>query len=88
MAIRKSDLARCLQSLLLVVNLLGTSIAWADAPTALREQYASLGEKLSQSPFKRPLILDSTEAPDRVQGEILAVINFPFASRQSRAAQP
>jgi hypothetical protein len=88
MAIRKSDLARCLQFLLLVVSLLGTSIARADAPTALREQYASLGEKLSQSPFQRPLILDSTEAPDRVQGDVLAVINFPFATVKAGLNSP
>ena len=88
MVTRKSELARCLQSLLLVFSLLGTSIAWADSPAALREQYASLGEKLSQSPFKRPLILDSTEAPDRVQGDVLAVINFPFATVKAGLNSP
>jgi hypothetical protein len=80
MPTRKSDLSRYLQFLLLFVwiGITSTSIAWADAPASLREKYASLGDRLQQSPFKRPLILDSTETPERVHGEIHAVIDYPF----------
>ena len=45
----------------------GASMARADSPAALREKYASMTGRLEQSPFQRPLVVDSTEAPDRVQ---------------------
>lgn len=65
-----------------------TAPAQADAPAALRERYAGMGERLSQSPFKRPLILDSFESPERVQGEIHAVMEHPFARVEASLRSP
>src|SRR5512138_625591 len=50
-----------------------------DAAGALHAKYASLRAGLEQSPFDRPLRLDSTEAPDRLDGDVHAVVAYPFS---------
>ncbi len=47
---------------------------------ALLSKYQSLEDRLRQNPFNRPLVLDSQETPNRVTGEIHAVIEHPFAA--------
>jgi hypothetical protein len=54
------------------------AIAAPDAAVTLREKHASLGEQLRQSPLGRPLLLDSTETPTRLAGDIYAVVGYPF----------
>jgi hypothetical protein len=90
MAVRKKVLARIFQALLLAlsVGIACAAPAQADAPAALREAYAGLVERLDQSPFKRPLILDSAESPERVQGEIHAVMEHPFARVNASLRSP
>jgi len=81
MPARKTDLSRILHYLLLAwsLGLACAPMAWAQSPADLHERYASLAERLQQSPFKRPLVLDSSESPDRVQGEIYAVMDHSFS---------
>lgn len=50
----------------------------ASAP-ALYAKYASLRTELEQSPFDRPLRLDSTEAPDHLDGDVHAIVAYPFS---------
>lgn len=50
-----------------------------DPATALRAKYATLDEQLRQNQFKRPLVLDSTETPSRLKGDVYAIIDYPFA---------
>jgi hypothetical protein len=52
----------------------------AAGPSGLREMHASLGPFLANSPFKGPLHLDSKESPRTLQGDVYAVVNYPFAS--------
>ena len=54
------------------------ALAQTDPAKALRAKYASLEEQLRQNQFKRPLVLDSLEAPNRLQGDIYALVGFPF----------
>ncbi|WP_296447875.1 hypothetical protein [Rhodoferax sp. UBA5149] len=54
------------------------SSAGVDSVVTLRAKYASLDEALRQNQFKRPLVLDSVETPNRLQGDIYAVIEHPF----------
>jgi len=45
---------------------------------ALRSSYATLQEKLEQSPFGKPINLVSSESKDRLKGDIHAVVEQPF----------
>ena len=55
-----------------------TAMAQPDPATALRAKHAALGEQLRQNQFKRPLVLDSTEAQSRIKGDIFGVVDYPF----------
>ena len=50
----------------------------APGATALRAHFDSLHERLANSQFGRPLVLDSTYANDRLVGEVYARIDQPF----------
>ena len=76
-------MAKLLFILLAALPLFGTARAvWAasTSATALGARYTSLEPALRHTPFNRPLVLDSTETPDRINGEIHAVIEQPFAA--------
>lgn len=47
---------------------------------ALRELHERKSAALSRSALKRPILLDSTELPDGLQGEIFAVVDQPLAA--------
>jgi len=49
----------------------------AGAPALLAE-YAQRKAALARSPFKRPLLLESSAAPDRPHGDVFAVLDQPF----------
>ena len=62
----------------------GASLALADqtgirSPASLRARYVELRPQLENSPFSRPLFLDSSDADSRVRGDIYAVVRYPFA---------
>ena len=90
MPARKTDLSRILHYLLLAwsLGMACAPMAWAQSPADLHERYASLAERLQQSPFKRPLVLDSSESPDRVQGEIYAVMDHSFSEVNASLRSP
>ncbi len=67
---------------LLVLCALGiTSVAVAkpDPATSLRDKYALLGQQLQHNPFGRPLVVESTDADNRLTGEIYAIVDYPFS---------
>jgi len=56
----------------------------ADTPDAagaasLHAAYANLRERLDDSPFQRPIALDSQQSSDELRGDVHAVIEQPFA---------
>lgn len=57
-----------------------TGSAASASATALGARYAMLEPSLRQTPFNRPLVLDSSETPGRLTGEVHAVIEQPFAT--------
>ncbi len=59
-----------------------------DNAALLRAQYDSLKEQLQHNQFKRPLVLDSTEASDQLNGSIYAVVDYPFAAVRSALNNP
>jgi hypothetical protein len=51
----------------------------ATTPAALRERYATLRAQADRNPFPLPLVLQSSETPERLQGEVLALVDRPYA---------
>ena len=47
---------------------------------ALLGQHKLLNKALADNQFRRPLVLNSTESPDQLKGEIYAVLNYPFTT--------
>lgn len=56
--------------------------------TALLSQYKALNKSLADNQFKRPLVLNSTETPEQLKGEIYAVIKHPFATVSTALNNP
>ncbi|MGJ7544129.1 hypothetical protein [Variovorax sp. LT1R16] len=55
----------------------GTAVAQDAA--ALKARHQALTARLTDNPFQRRLVLDSTESADRLSGDIYAVVDHPFA---------
>jgi len=47
---------------------------------ALHAKYASLDERLQYNPFRRALALDSSESPNDLEGDIYALVDYPFST--------
>ncbi len=56
------------------------AMAQPDPAATLRAKYASLDRQLRQNQFKRPVVLDSAEASDRLKGDIYAIVDYPFGA--------
>ena len=61
--------------------------AFADAG-ALRSKYSELREQLRQSPYQRPIHIDSAEAGDSLKGDVYAVLDAPFDTVAWTLSQP
>ncbi len=72
---------RHLASVLACVALatLGASPAFPQDASALRAVHTQLRERLAASPFKRPLLLESTQGDASLKGDVYAVVDQPFA---------
>ena len=55
---------------------------------ALQKQYQLLNPALLNNQYKRPLVLNSTEASDHLKGEIYAVLNYPFTKVSTALNNP
>ena len=53
--------------------------ARANGEELLLARHAVMEERLRQNPFGRPVVLDSLETPERIQGQVHAVVNQPFS---------
>ena len=82
-----SSCLRCLAFILAATLACGAS-AQADPASALRATHASLSQDLRQNQFQRPLVLVSTEAPNRLQGDIYALVSHPFARVEADLKSP
>jgi len=54
--------------------------AHAESAASLRDRYQALAPQLADNPFHRPLVLESTESPDRLKSDIYSVLDYPFAT--------
>jgi hypothetical protein len=58
----------------------GTALALSPDAVALRDRHDALRDALASSPFRRPLVVQSTAAADELEGEIYAIIDQPFST--------
>lgn len=54
----------------------------------LRSQYQSLAGQLADNDFGRPMVINSREAGDMLQGDVYAVLDHPFATVNAALEQP
>ena len=68
-------------ALVLVLAWAPVGVVYAQSPQALalKAQHAARLAAMSASPFQRPLVLESIEHDDRLQGDIYAQIDLPFS---------
>jgi hypothetical protein len=57
----------------------GAGAAGAIGPAALRARHATLAPQFAENAFGGPLVLQSEEAGRRIQGDVYAVLDHPFA---------
>lgn len=65
-------------AVLAVVMVFASTAQSQDAPT-LKAKHESLREKLANNPFKRPVVLESTQNSGDLKGEVYAVVEQPFS---------
>ncbi|RZI69945.1 MAG: hypothetical protein EOP80_17455, partial [Variovorax sp.] len=65
----------------------GSMQVHADAG-ALRARHAELKGALSNNPYQRAMHIDSTEAPNTLQGDVYAVIEHPFEKVRDAMKEP
>jgi len=82
-----SKLWTFLAGVLLLVPSLAPA-AGALGPAALHSQHAALGPQLTSNPFGGPLVLRSEEASRRIDGEVFAVLDHPFAKVSTALSDP
>jgi hypothetical protein len=73
-----------------VLALLSFAAAAASAlgPAALHARHASLAPQLAGNAFGGPLVLQSEELPHRIEGDVYAVLEHPFASVSAALSDP
>jgi hypothetical protein len=93
-------LCLCTHARLRMAGFLATSMACAIAAFAeaaipesgpaasLRERYAALSEQLEQSPLQPGLYLESIEQSRASQGDIYALVDYPFATVSNAFTSP
>lgn len=76
----------------LLAGLLALSATLATARTepaqALRERHGQLASQIEQSPFKRPLVVQSSDAGNALSGSVDAVMPQPYALAREHLQQP
>jgi hypothetical protein len=59
-----------------------------NTPAALRERHAQLAAEMENTAFKRPVVLQSSETGNQLQGSIDAVVAQPFALASEHLQRP
>ena len=56
------------------------SLPDTQSAASLHAQYASMVERLNHNPFQRALYLDSSESSTNLEGDLYALVDYPFAT--------
>lgn len=80
----------CLRGLLLssAAGVGCLALAAPDAGGALRDKYATLAQQLRHNQFNQPLVLESVETPDRLKGDVYALVDHPFEAVRAGLSKP
>lgn len=62
--------------------------AEAASAASLKARHAASQARLDRNQFQRPLVLDSSETPSAVAGDIHALVNFPFETAAGALGTP
>lgn len=78
---------------LVCIALFSAGSAFASVPdthtaASLQAKYATLGERLQHNPFQRALSLDSSESSNDLQGDIYALVDYPFSTVSAALNDP
>ena len=85
---RTLSLARCLAgSFTAGLLALGSIAAHADAG-ALRGRYDELQPKLQGNSYGRPMVIESAEGSNTLQGDVYAVLDYPFSKVKTALQEP
>lgn len=85
---RLAGFSRCLASLAAASFLaLGAVQAHADADS-LHQRYTEMRDQLHNSPFGRPLRIDSAQGSNSLQGDVYAILDHPFEQVQQALQSP
>ena len=74
-----ATLAAALLAALLVLASAGAEAAGVLGAAALRQRHSTLAPQLADNPFGGPIHLESQEASRRLEGDVYAVLEHPFA---------
>ena len=74
--------------LILVASAAAQTGVQALGAVPLRARHAALGPQLATNQFGRPLYLESVEASRSIQGDIYAVVEYPFAAVSAALNDP
>lgn len=66
----------------------GAGEAAAASAASLQARYAASEARLGSNQFQRPLVLDSSESPSAVAGDIHALVRFPFETAAAALGTP
>ncbi|OHC62232.1 MAG: hypothetical protein A2045_15255 [Rhodocyclales bacterium GWA2_65_20] len=66
----------------------GVAAPGSDPAATLRQRHVSMQEQLRTNQFGRPLVLDSIETADRLQGDIYAIVDYPLDKVSAGLASP
>lgn len=66
----------------------GAFAAASNHASELTARHQGLQQKLDNSVFGRPIVLESADSADRPQGDVYAVVRYPFATVKAVLGQP
>ena len=75
----------------MMVAIVATHAAAASGPAgaaALRTTYTTLTAQLANNPFKRPVVMNSTESASTLKGDIYAVVDHPIGQLSTALSSP
>ena len=75
-------------SAMLMATLPTLAQSMSSASGQLLQKHEALESKLSQNPYGRPLVIESSETDQRVNGHAYGVVDFPFAVLSQQLKKP
>lgn len=59
-----------------------------ESAAGLKAKHAEVRDQLAKNDFNRPMVIDSTEAPNSLKGDVYAVLDHPYATVNKELSDP